>query len=139
MLLTCQEIPRLASDYIGRELAMRTWLAVGLHLTVCRACRAYLRGLRRTQDLARASLRGNAPPEDLLRRLGLDGQDDARDLGERERFAVPPPEERDHDDPADQPRDLPPSEPSQGVRRDPSRPEEEPDAPARPVGSEPPG
>jgi hypothetical protein len=107
VLLNCQDTPRLASGYIGRELPVRLRLAVGLHLTVCRACRAYLRGLRRTQDLARASLREAPPPDDLLRRLGLGVQDDARDLGERERSAVPPPEERDHDDPPDLHQDLP--------------------------------
>lgn len=70
-MLTCQEMAERASDHLDGALSFRQRLAVELHLAICPNCRAYLRQLRATLDLARRL--GDAPTsaEDEARLLTL--------------------------------------------------------------------
>ncbi len=47
-MLNCQEVTRLASDYLERRLGIRRRLGVLLHLLMCDGCRAYLEQFRLT-------------------------------------------------------------------------------------------
>lgn len=69
--MTCDQIPQLASAYIGREMAMSMRLRMAMHLAQCKSCQAYMRGFRRARDLAAQSLRTPAP-DALLAALDLD-------------------------------------------------------------------
>jgi hypothetical protein len=44
-MLNCREVAEWASEYIDRELSWRGYLAVRLHLLMCRLCREYVRQL----------------------------------------------------------------------------------------------
>jgi hypothetical protein len=50
-VLKCREVTELATDYMERELSLRAWLAVRLHLALCDMCRTYLDQLRKTKRL----------------------------------------------------------------------------------------
>ena len=80
-MLTCREVPDIASDYISREGSRRTRVMVAYHLTRCRNCRAYIRSLKTVRSLAAESLAGPAPPA-LLQTLGLDTRDPSGSLKE---------------------------------------------------------
>ncbi|WP_455377204.1 zf-HC2 domain-containing protein [Petrachloros mirabilis] len=43
--LTCRDIADRASDYLEEQLPVLTNVRVGLHLTSCRRCRAYIQQL----------------------------------------------------------------------------------------------
>jgi len=67
-VLTCRELTEYATDAMEGALPPRTWVAVRLHLLVCRMCRTYLAQLRRTTGL----LRGRtlpAPPAEVEARI----------------------------------------------------------------------
>jgi len=44
-MLKCRDVAEQASEYIDRELSWRGYLAVRLHLLMCRVCREYVRQL----------------------------------------------------------------------------------------------
>lgn len=75
-MLTCRQVPDIASDYISREGSTRTRLMVAFHLTQCSNCRAYIRSLKTVRSLSAESLRGPVPPA-LLQTLGLDTRNPA--------------------------------------------------------------
>ena len=52
-LPTCRDVAAHATDYMEGTLPHRQWLAVRLHLAMCRMCRAYLDQLARTASLLR--------------------------------------------------------------------------------------
>ena len=52
-MLTCRDVTEHATDYMEGALPPRAWLAVRLHLFVCRMCRVYVDQLRRTARLLR--------------------------------------------------------------------------------------
>ena len=62
-MLTCRDVTEHATDYMEGALAPRTWLAMRVHLFICRMCRAYLRQLRRTATLLRGRRLPPPPPE----------------------------------------------------------------------------
>ncbi len=68
-MLSCREIPNIASDYISREGSKRTRLMMSLHLAQCKNCRTYVRGLKITRSLVSDSIRGPVADE-LLQTLG---------------------------------------------------------------------
>ena len=69
-MLRCRDVADLASDYIDGVLPWSRRFAVGLHLTICRLCRRYLRQMRETVRILRA-MRGEeaAGHEELAREL----------------------------------------------------------------------
>lgn len=69
-MLSCREIPEIASDYINREGSTRTRVMVSLHLAQCKHCRTYVRGLKITRSLVSESVREPVADE-LLLTLGL--------------------------------------------------------------------
>ncbi|HUE87946.1 MAG TPA: zf-HC2 domain-containing protein [Vicinamibacterales bacterium] len=44
-MLKCRDVAERASEYIDHELSWRGYLAVRLHLLMCRVCREYVRQL----------------------------------------------------------------------------------------------
>jgi predicted anti-sigma-YlaC factor YlaD len=50
---TCRDVAAHATDYMEGALPPRQWLAVRLHLALCRMCRVYLDQLGRTASLLR--------------------------------------------------------------------------------------
>lgn len=44
-MLNCREVAERASEYIDRELSWRGYLAIRMHLLMCRVCREYVRQL----------------------------------------------------------------------------------------------
>jgi predicted anti-sigma-YlaC factor YlaD len=62
-VLKCVEAAELATDYMERELPLRAWLAMRLHLALCGMCRAYLDQLRKTKRLLGVVSPPAAPPE----------------------------------------------------------------------------
>ena len=73
-MLSCREIPGIASDYISREGSTRTWMMMSLHLAQCKNCRTYVRGLKITRSLISESVREPVSDE-LLQALGLKNPD----------------------------------------------------------------
>lgn len=73
-MLTCREIPDLASDYIDREGTARSRMMVKVHLAMCSRCRDYVRGLKIARNMTAESLKGSVSP-DLLNTLGLKDPD----------------------------------------------------------------
>lgn len=73
-MLSCRDIPEIASDYINREGSMRTRMMMSLHLAQCRNCRSYVGGLKITRSLISESVRGPVADE-LLQTLGLENPD----------------------------------------------------------------
>lgn len=55
-MLTCREIPALASDLVDGELPFVQRARAGLHLALCPHCRTYVRGLSATIRLTADSL-----------------------------------------------------------------------------------
>jgi hypothetical protein len=68
MITTCREAIARMSEFVGRELGPIDVAQLMLHLATCAPCRAYLRTLRRTIQVA-----GRAAdvemPEEMKRRL----------------------------------------------------------------------
>ena len=68
MIMTCREAIARMSDFLGRQLGPIDVAQLMLHLATCAPCRAYLRTLRRTIQVA-----GRAAdvemPEEMKRRL----------------------------------------------------------------------
>ncbi|WP_045388565.1 hypothetical protein [Falsirhodobacter sp. alg1] len=72
--MTCDQIPKLASSYIGRDLSAVIRLKFAFHLVQCKSCRAYMRGFLKARDLAVQSLQMPAP-DALMQALGLHEDD----------------------------------------------------------------
>lgn len=73
-MLSCREIPDIASDYISREGSTLTRMMMSLHLAQCKDCRTYVRGLKITRSLISESVREPVTDE-LLQTLGLKNPD----------------------------------------------------------------
>lgn len=73
LMITCREFEDFLLDYLDGRLNRRQPLLVDLHLRMCKECRAYLTGYRRTIELEkRAFAEPDAPvpdgvPENLVR------------------------------------------------------------------------
>jgi predicted anti-sigma-YlaC factor YlaD len=67
---SCQEITRLVSEGLDRQLSWRERLALRMHLTMCSLCRAYRRQLLGLRHLFREGFREGPPagvwPEERL-------------------------------------------------------------------------
>ncbi len=59
-MLTCRDVTDHATDFLDGALPLRMSMAVRLHLSICRMCRAYLDQLRKTAALLRGQ--GLSPP-----------------------------------------------------------------------------
>ncbi|MFU8814360.1 MAG: peroxidase-related enzyme [Pseudomonadales bacterium] len=62
-MLTCRDVTSLSSDYLDGTLTLRRKLAVGLHLAMCKHCRAFTGNLRRTIALTRRA--ASEQPEEV--------------------------------------------------------------------------
>jgi anti-sigma factor ChrR (cupin superfamily) len=61
---TCREVQTLATEYREGTLPFSRRLGIGLHLLLCWACRAFLRGLEALPGLSKKVLKEReAPPE----------------------------------------------------------------------------
>lgn len=68
MIVTCREAIARMSAYLDRELELLDIARLALHLAGCAPCRAYLRTLRRTIEVAGRA--GNVDmPEEMKQRL----------------------------------------------------------------------
>ena len=68
MIVTCREAIARMSAYLDRELGLLDIARLALHLAGCAPCRAYLRTLRRTIEVAGRA--GNVDmPEEMKQRL----------------------------------------------------------------------
>jgi predicted anti-sigma-YlaC factor YlaD len=68
VILTCREAIARMSEFLGRELGPVDVARITLHLATCAPCRAYLRTLRRTIQLAGRAAHVDMPDE-MKRRL----------------------------------------------------------------------
>ena len=67
LLLSCREVQTLATDFQEGNLPFTRRLAVRIHLLLCWACRAFLRGLRALPALSRKALAPETrPPQAAL-------------------------------------------------------------------------
>nr|WP_316651139.1 hypothetical protein [uncultured Gellertiella sp.] len=82
-MLTCKDIPGVASDYVSHEGGRKSRLLIGLHLLQCTNCRAYVRSLKNLRSLAAASFRAEAVPTDLFERLNLRSNSHNTSIGEQ--------------------------------------------------------
>jgi anti-sigma factor RsiW len=72
MMLSCQDITEVITDYIEGRMSMGKRLKFHMHLGMCRHCRRYLRQVRQTIRLSASLPRAPAPPEvhdELMRRF----------------------------------------------------------------------
>ena len=63
LMPTCREVQTLATEYREGALPFAQRLGIRLHLLLCWACRAFLRGLEALPRLSRTALRPEAPPK----------------------------------------------------------------------------
>jgi hypothetical protein len=71
-MLRCREVVELLATDGWRDAPLTRRLSLGLHLMMCRHCRAYRRALRRLGDAARSLYRSATPdPDDVERLLGI--------------------------------------------------------------------
>ena len=73
----CEEVRNLSSDYIDGELDQGTEDKVKSHLEWCPPCRAFIKTLRATVDLLRATPRRKAP-DDFRQHIHENIQNDPR-------------------------------------------------------------
>ncbi|HZD52296.1 MAG TPA: hypothetical protein VE175_04570 [Woeseiaceae bacterium] len=64
-MLTCREFDGFIVDYLARELPLTRQLSCWLHVSMCGACRKYLRQYRKTMALGKQAFEapGDAVPE----------------------------------------------------------------------------
>jgi predicted anti-sigma-YlaC factor YlaD len=89
MMRSCQEVSRLASEQMDRELTLRERLAFNVHLMMCRKCLRYARQIalvKQATDRLRQRSERPAParlPEDarerIAQRLAASSHGDPRD------------------------------------------------------------
>ncbi|WP_306599379.1 hypothetical protein [Geothrix sp. 21YS21S-2] len=67
LMPTCREVQTLATEYREGSLPFTQRLGIAVHLALCWACRAFLRGLEALPGIARKALKPepDAPPEAL--------------------------------------------------------------------------
>jgi len=71
LMPTCHEVQALATEYREGSLPFAQRLGIRLHLLLCWACRAFLRGLEALPRLSRKALQpGAEPPKSALDALG---------------------------------------------------------------------
>jgi hypothetical protein len=68
-MLRCREVVRLLATDEWRAAPLTGRLSLGLHLMMCRHCRAYRRALRRLGDAARRLYRNATADLDQVERL----------------------------------------------------------------------
>ena len=59
-VFSCRDVAERASDYLDRDLSLRSRLQFRLHLFLCRDCRRYIDQLGRMPALLRSSLKRTA-------------------------------------------------------------------------------
>lgn len=59
-MLKCREVAELANEYVDKELPWHQSMAMGLHLSMCRHCSAFVNKLRLVITLVKEQ-----PPETL--------------------------------------------------------------------------
>ena len=52
-MLSCRDVSNLSSDYLNKDLPLRTRMAVRLHLWMCMGCTRYYAQMRGTLDMLR--------------------------------------------------------------------------------------
>jgi hypothetical protein len=67
LMPTCREVQTLATEYREGSLPFAQRLGIAIHLALCWACRAFLRGLEALPGLGKRALKPEpeAPPEAL--------------------------------------------------------------------------
>lgn len=73
-MITCGDVPDIASDYISREGSPRTRLTVAIHLRHCGSCRTYVCGLKIARHIVAERLRSSVRAT-LYQNLGLNSPD----------------------------------------------------------------
>ncbi|MBI4911668.1 MAG: zf-HC2 domain-containing protein [Acidobacteria bacterium] len=56
LMPTCQSVQERATDYLEGQLGLRARLGIRLHLLLCRACHAFVDGLRHLPGFAKRAL-----------------------------------------------------------------------------------
>jgi len=62
-MLSCQDVGRLTSDYLNRDLPWRRRLAIRVHLLMCEGCTRYVAQMRATLQLLRTMGKESSPTE----------------------------------------------------------------------------
>lgn len=78
-MLHCNEVTRLYSTDEIRRASLRTWVAVRIHLMMCRFCRRYVRELTVIGETVRRVTRSAPEDPEQLDRLVHRMLQDARD------------------------------------------------------------
>jgi predicted anti-sigma-YlaC factor YlaD len=73
--MTCREVLEFLNEYLDGNLPLRQRLVFEVHLRLCRACRDYLDGYRKTIHASRTALRtqdraiDQPLPDDLVKAI----------------------------------------------------------------------
>jgi predicted anti-sigma-YlaC factor YlaD len=73
--MTCRNALKFLADYLDGNLPLRQRLSYGVHLFLCRNCRDYLDGYRKTIEVSRSALAepanaaGEPLPEELVQAI----------------------------------------------------------------------
>ena len=71
-MLKCNEVVRLASDYLDKDLGWKDSLSVKIHIIICKKCRRFIRHLSTTikivQNMKR-ELTKSAEVEHIVKRV----------------------------------------------------------------------
>ncbi|MDP3911894.1 MAG: hypothetical protein Q8Q14_16035 [Gemmatimonadales bacterium] len=68
-MLRCKEVVELLATEAWRDAPLARRLSLGVHLMMCRRCRAYRRALRRLGEAARTLYRNATPDAGQIERL----------------------------------------------------------------------
>lgn len=68
-MMTCREVYSFLDDFIDGRLSLLTRLTFGSHMLLCSACRRYLASYRTALEVARASERADALPDEIPEQL----------------------------------------------------------------------
>ena len=72
-MMSCEEITRIAGDFVEQRLGLGARLGVRLHLAMCQACRVFVHQMRWTIAALEALPAPPAPaPDDALRKRFLE-------------------------------------------------------------------
>lgn len=67
-MLTCKQLSERATDYLENAVTTRQRLSIGMHLLLCKHCRAYVDQMAKTASLLKAAGRvtDEAVPDSTL-------------------------------------------------------------------------
>ncbi len=65
-MLSCKELVAQSSDFLDRQMSLRTRLAVRMHLAMCHNCRRFIKQMRLSQAVLRKLPQGQSAELDAL-------------------------------------------------------------------------